>query len=639
MNDLAPRWQNVPGLPGVRFGSNSESKFDIQRDPTDGISGMPPNNGEFMLPHVTTFQGMFSSIAKVYRNSDEAIKDSFENARFMRNDVTVMECVEMRQRAVALLDWSIKPEDTKNKEHVAFCAEVEKIVRKIPRFMQYQENLLHATWYGKYANEQRWGKRLINNSMRSVPVQWLPINGDKIVFRFDDGIGDHRPDQIGIRVAMTNRGLTELKGRKIEPTDRGMAYFLDTWERPLLALHKYRIEDGEFEEPSNAGRVHGVGVRSVIYWTWYQKQETLAYLMEYLERSAAGIEIWYYPMGNPQAEEKVRTAAEERISNGRNVVMVPRPQGEDAAYYNVERIEPSMAGATELKSIITEYFGHSIKRYILGQTLTTEASSTGLGSNLADIHMDTFMQIVRYDGMLLEETLDTDLLAAIVAFNFPKMVHVPIHFNKSFSEPDSESLLKALQMAYDMGLRINAETVRDLVGAAKPADDDEILSKMDQMKAEQDAAMAQAGAMGLNGQPGQQPGQQMEAPPEPTATPTAQPTEQAEYMASSTPSENSERSRVQVFGAGWKESDHNRDAGGQFTPDLTGWDKPINQPASLKGQKPLFDEIDPGAIGNKPSAPQKPKHDPRQKALFSAGNQSVAARIRAANKRRKLQVA
>jgi hypothetical protein len=263
---------------------------------------------------------------------------------------------------------------------------------------------------------------------------------------------------------------------KVQPTDYGLAYFLERWERNQIAIHRYMIEDGEYEQASNAGRIHGVGVRSRIYWAWYQKQETLAWLMEYLERSATGMEIWYYPWGNETAKKDMMTAAQERIGQGRNILLVPRPVGEESAY-GVERIEPGMAGADSLYKIVQEYFGHLIKRYILGQTMTTEAAGGGSmgASTIADIHLDTYLQIIRYDATGLEECLTTDLVEPLKLFNFPRYAKIPIFFRISTTDADVETKMAAWMQAAQLGLKMKAQSVRDLIGSEKPEPGDEIL--------------------------------------------------------------------------------------------------------------------------------------------------------------------
>lgn len=469
-------------------------------DPAQGVPGEPPNFGRQILPHVYTFQAITGSPAKVYRASDEAIKHSLENARFMRNDLVIMECLEQRQRACALLDWHLEPEDDKDPAQKQLCEDLTKIMKRIPRFMQYRESLLDATWYGKQGCEHRFGWMNVAGQMRIGLKAWQPVHGDKIVFRFDDGSGEHEDGRVGIRVG-AGYGLGNMEHRKVEPTDWGLAYFLEDWERSLIAIHKHRIEDGEYEDPYAAGKIHGIGIRSRIYWTWFQKQEALAMLMEFMERSALGIEIWYYPFGNPEAEEKTRTAAQERIGEGRNIIMVPRPVGDDGNMYEVQRIEPGMAGAETMRDIIETYFGHLIKRYILGQTLTSEASGTGLGSNLADVHLGTFMSIVRYDAALLEESITTDLVEPLKRYNFPQMAGHHVRFVIDTEVENPEEKLAAWKTAYEMGLELKAEAVAAIIGASMPMEGDKTLSKAAQ---DQQAAQTQAMAAGM-AQPGADP--------------------------------------------------------------------------------------------------------------------------------------
>jgi len=472
---------------------------------------MPPGMGQDVLPHVVTFQGILRNVARTYYVSDEAMQHSWENARFMRNDPGIMECLEQRQRSTALLGWHLEAEDEKNAAQKTLVDELSAIIRQIPNFLKYRENLLYALWYGKYAVAHRYRWKTIGGKMRVAVERWRPVNGDKLVFRYDDGTGEYDDDQVGIRVGagytagsqIANRWVIERFG-KIAPTDHGLAYFLEHWERPLLAIHKHMIEDAEYEAPDRAGAIHGVGIRNRLYWLWYQKQETLAWLMEYLERSAFGMEIWSYPAGNAQAKADTLKAAEERIGQGRNIVLVPRHPDSDVLSTDVKRIEPGMAGADALDRIIREYFGWQIKRYILGQILTSETASTGLGSGVATIHLDTYLQIVRYDAINLGETLTTDLVQPLLRYNWPKYAGCPIRFVIETESPDVEGKLVAWERAYNMGLKLRAADVAELIGAAIAQPDEDTLQNPQ--------AAGQPGAPGPGGN-GQ--GPEMPSPPSP----------------------------------------------------------------------------------------------------------------------------
>ena len=52
-------------------------------DPALDIPGMPPGGNDYLSPHAVSFQGIFSSVSRVYRISDEALKASLEAARYM----------------------------------------------------------------------------------------------------------------------------------------------------------------------------------------------------------------------------------------------------------------------------------------------------------------------------------------------------------------------------------------------------------------------------------------------------------------------------------------------------------------------------------------------------------------------------
>lgn len=445
------------------------------RDPAAGIKSAPPNFSRPLIPHVFTFQGLVSTIARAYRNPDEAYKHSRENARYMRNDCSIMECLEARQRGTALLDWHLDIDGPKMTAHEKLKARMTSIIQKTSRFTEYRRNLLEAIWFGKYANQNIYGWDICGSERNIIIRNWLPINGDKLVFRMDDGTHQHPEGQVGIRVGP--QGGTESFGRetrKIEPTESGMAVFLEPWERALLSVHKHMIEDAAYESPMDAGAIHGIGVRSRIYWTWFQKQEILALLMEYVERTGLGFEIWTYPEGNPTAKDEVENAAMNRVGR-RNIILFPKPIGDDQNAYGVEHFEPSGTGIDALKSLLNDWCGHLIKRYILGQILTSESDATGLGSGVADLHLQTFLDIVKYDASNLDETITKELVEPLKNQNDPKAHNVQIRFVSQTQTPDTEARLTALEKVWNMGARLKESEVLEMVGAGTPTANDRIL--------------------------------------------------------------------------------------------------------------------------------------------------------------------
>lgn len=462
-----------------------DALINDQIDPSR-MAGGPPGQGRLAVPHVLSFRSLLGSIARVYRSSDEALRASIDNARFMRNDVGIMECIQARQRMLALLPWHLEPEDENSQDQKALCDKMTNILSRIRRFTEYRRCLMEAVWYGRAGVQHSYNRQMIGHESFIMPSPqanrehpgWLPINGDKLVFRYDDTrystAGNSKSaGSVGIMVNQMHAGA-QIDHRYVETTDRGLAYFFPTWQRSLVAIHRHELEDAAWEDPLNAGSLNGVGIRSRIYWEWFQKQECLAYLLEFLERSASGIEIWTYPAGNADAQREVEEMANRRGGANKNVLLFPKPMGDVGDQFNVEIKEIGMAGAEVLKNLLMEYFGHRIKRLILGQTLTSEADATGLGSGVADLHMDTLNQIIQYDARNLEETMTYELVAQIQKFNFPA-AKFHIRFVIDTEETDGAGKLEAYLNAWQMGARLKESDVLDAIGSSVPTGDDVVL--------------------------------------------------------------------------------------------------------------------------------------------------------------------
>ena len=451
-----------------------------ERDVAMDIPGAPPLLGQMAFPHIFTMAARYGLVSHAYlTDSDEALRHSRANAYRMDNDCVLQEPLEARQRAVAMLPWHIQPENEHSQDQKELAGQLEMILRRTPEFTEVRRQLLTAVFYGRYGVAMQFGSAQVGDHWRTVISRTEPRHGDKLVFRFDDGSHEYRDGQVGIRIASTTqmRGRPmdqwqNVHGKLIQATETGLVRWLTVPEMRTLLVHKHMKEDGPYEDTFSAGRVHGVGIRSKIYWTWYLKQECLQRALDYLDRAALGVEIWRYPAGNPQAKANVEEAAAKYVGGGRSIILFPVLPGDLADSFSVEHIEPGLAGVDSLMQVIKDYFDLQIKRYIMGQTLTSEAEATGLGSGVADAHLATFADIVAYDARNLEETLTSQLVRTLQLWNFPQSAHYHMKFAIDTESDNAGELMEAIRAAYDMGIRMKESDVADKLGISLAQNDD-----------------------------------------------------------------------------------------------------------------------------------------------------------------------
>jgi len=479
---------------------------DRPRDPAVRDPDLAPNLGRHTVPHIITFQGLVTSLARAYRNPDEAFRHSVENAHMMLTDPTVSGPLHARQMMTALLQWSVESEDDKDSQLKEAASQLQKVLERTPRFAELRRWLLEAIWYGRAASQHAIGfHRDRFGVRRRVIKKWLPISGDKLLFRYDDGSGEFDPDQIGVRVSPGLGREDIIAGRrKLEATTDGMGYFLEPWERRHWAVHKHMIRDGEFEDPLSAGQVHGVGLRHFLYWVWYQKQEAMAQLAEVLDRTGAGITIYYYPVGNQEAKTQVEKVAREQAHT--NVLVMPfDPASTGGDPYSIQQIPPNVAGLQALQDIVDGYFGDMITRAILGQTLSSKPSAAGMNTGVSDLQKDSLFHIVRYDAVNLQETITREILLPLRDFNLPKFRNVDFFFKISTKVSAPQEELAAIYQAWQMGTKIRVQDLFQKLDMAMPDKDDKVVFNPQIVSAIQQVESAPMGGLAPPGGAGPQP--------------------------------------------------------------------------------------------------------------------------------------
>lgn len=465
-----------------------------------GTVSQPPNDGLWVVPSFMSFSAVWNSVSRVYRYSfDEALRHSRTNAIAYRRDPVVFEALRARQMPVAGLEWHIDPRNENDPAQADHAKKCRDAIEETPNLQQLIMYLQEAIWYGRYGARLVYDWDYADGYRRAVVRDHSPINGDKLVFRYSG--------EVGILVGAQYQGPWL-------PTDRGRAHIYDADERQTVIIHQFEREDADYYDGEMAGRVAGVGVRDRLYWFLFLKQRVLAWMMEFLERvGAGGLTVYYYESGNPSSLNEVREAAEKQKTN--TAILFPRYSDKKVGP-GIERLEPSMAGADMLYRLVAEYFDNIIRRLILGQSLSAEATGTGLGTGVADLHADTLNKIIKYDARNLQETLTRDFVSTISRHIDPYQ-RIP-KWKFEVDRPNASEHLEAMQALFEMGADIDEDDARSVLGLKKPKPGSAILSRYGPLGVA--GFMASGGGM-QQGQAQQDGGggQNGQTPPNPTVIP------------------------------------------------------------------------------------------------------------------------
>jgi len=423
------------------------------------------------INHAFTFAGLAGNlVGRMYSGrADEAMRASLSNARAMRRDSELMRALHARQLNTALLPGSVEAPDSDDPFLTMAGDHLQKIIEAIPRFTELKRSATEALWYGKSGIAIKYDWDYSRGWKDLVVKDWVPVNGDKLYFSYDN-------DDVGYLVGLQNLFSTDgqINGT-YQPSDRGRVRILDPTEREALIIHKHFVLDGDFEDPQQAGLVHGAGIRHFVYWTWFYKFQLLDWLVMAMERwSAGGFIIYYYDEANAQSLREMKTMAES-MAPGKNIFLIPRRSGNEGGGPGLEIIQPNVANMEFFKSVIADYFDAQLYKFILGQELSSTSKATGIGSGNADFQQETLSSITQYDARNLEETLTNQLLRVIQRYTFPTLADVNFRYRLAIDKPNVDKELKAIKAYYDMGGTVGDDYVRSLIGVPRPKNGEAIL--------------------------------------------------------------------------------------------------------------------------------------------------------------------
>lgn len=411
----------------------------------------------------------YLSVNKILRQGSLAFRKDRNLQRQMRYDPDIMGPLVMLQLSVACAEWAVQvPADMQGDEQATEqAAFVEKLLKNTPRFTDMMRHLLDALWYGRSAVNMIFGKQGETIYIRD----WMPIHGDSLTMT--------ELGQLGLKVGP--RYYTQTIGGAAPDTDKingtvigwdSRVLPLDDQQRATIALHTYQPQGVDFDDPYEAENAYlGRGMRDLVWYYWSLKQAALQNWATYIERYSMGIRVGNYPVGNEAAKADMESAMQNLL--GDVSVLIPKNADGSDAGFGINIMEPN-GGNAEAFAKMVEYLTENIKEVILGQTGTSQAVSSGLGSSIGDQHAQTLNRQVTYIANALAETITREIVTPLFRMNFGDDA-VPPSFSFSVSKPNPDEYMKAIEAFTKLGGRVSEREARKVLGLAEPEDDEMVL--------------------------------------------------------------------------------------------------------------------------------------------------------------------
>ena len=466
------------------------SELGIKADMPKPIGKLPPGGAKWTVPHYQTFAGITNFYSRSYPQTfDEAMRDSRENALAMRRHPVIAGAIRKLIQPIAQLEWKLKPRREDDPQLQADADMLTEVLKEWPRpgLTQYFRMLLESRFYGRYGVSKIFGWS--SEPYRETRLQvksFRPVNGDKIVFRWDD-----RP---GILV---NAGSYD--GATIT-TERGMCHFLTDDELEAFSWSEFEPEDADYYEGWAAGVIHGQGFRGRLYLLFWLEQKVTEAMLRFLRRAAGGWNVAYFDMHGDLSRDQLKTDLAEYDSE--DVLLFPKTR-EEKSPYSFEHHPVSLTGAQIYLDVI-KWIHDLMDAYILGEVLTTGVGATGMGSGVSEAHQDTADDRTKYHAADVVTAIQP-VVNTLARYNCPGRPAPWFEFVMERRNPAEYAA--AAQTAYGMGVGLDAEDIRENLKLKKPKEGSEIIAKV---SPGQPAAMGDAPAgMPVAGTPGpEQSGQQ-----------------------------------------------------------------------------------------------------------------------------------
>lgn len=451
------------------------------------VGHMPAGGSTWLVPAYLQALSLIGQRGRAFWwTHDEALRDSQTNADAMWSDPVISGAITDRIRPVAMLEWQMEPRTPTDPAEKRLADLMTEIFEDIPRFQDLRVTLLRAIWSGRSGVQIVFGWDKARDS-RLIIKDWMPIDGDSLVFKWDG--------QIGILcnpILRGKPGVETIEGRA------GTAYFPPADKQQALIVHEFEPMAAPFFRPEMHGSVHGSGMRGRVYWPWWLKHNMQRLAFNFVRKAGNGFFLAGYDPGNRDELSQMQIALEAQ--DGNPIIYVPMAPGRDFSQV-LQHLQTSMTGA-DFQWKIVESLNELIRDTILGESQANGPSPAGLNSSgMAEQRGMNDDERVKYDAIALETPLQK-LVNVICRYTAPGVR--PPRFQHMCDKRNPQEFMEALQFALQAGLSVGEDDVRSELGLPKPNEGDPVLAMVQPQQA---AALGSVpGGVPMAGTPGPAPG-------------------------------------------------------------------------------------------------------------------------------------
>ncbi len=300
----------------------------------------------------------------------------------LRRDAHAGAVLQKRELAIIAAEWDVIPA-SKSEEDKA----VADIVRANLKALQFDRiclELLDAILKGFAVGEVMWGVR----DSLIVALDVIPRDQRRVTFDLDRKLRLLTPESM-----VEGEALPERK----------------------FIVHSVGGKDGS---------PYGRGLGHYLFWPVLFKRKDIGFWLIFADKFGSPTAAGKYPAGASPADQQKLLDALGAIAQDAGVIV---PEG-----MVIDLLEASRSGSIDTYEKLARYMDEQITLAVLGETLTTTAQATGLGSGQAEVHNEVRKELAQADADLLSDTLNATLVKWIVDYNAPGAAYPKVW--RSFKE-------------------------------------------------------------------------------------------------------------------------------------------------------------------------------------------------------------